>query len=190
MSVQSDIPQVKALLLEVESAAGFKMQTHSNFINLVVKIEEKLHLHISETTLERIWNYSTRHQENISIFTLNALSSFAGYTDWEEFCTVLKKRQNKESELFSGKKINAANLTVGTKLLIGWMPDRLCTIEYQGNNTFKVINSENTSVLLGDTFKALEFQLGRPLYLQDFQGNSGTYAVGQDHGLTTLKIIH
>ena len=219
MSISSDIPQIAALRNKVEEFFGKSLVTHTDFLELVDSIEKSLKEHVSESTLERLWGYSTRENKTgkVSIRTLNVLSRLCGFSGWEDFCAWLKAEQKKESELFTGKVLRSVDLEEGARLLIGWQPDRLCTVRYLGDNLFEVESVENTSLSQGDRFKVIQFQLGRPLYLEEFCSASsatapggtphaipsvpssdtsalktvisGTYAVGQEHGLTTLKLL-
>ena len=66
MSIQANIPEIAALRREVESKFGTPLHTHAHFVSLTESIEEKLHEHLSPTTLERVWGYSTRHYDTVS----------------------------------------------------------------------------------------------------------------------------
>ena len=239
MSIPSDMPQIAVLKLKVEECFGKHPLVHTDFLELVSAIEVALKEHVSESTLERLWGYSTRENEGgmVSVRTLDVLARFCGLGGWEDFCAWLKAEQRKESDLFSGKTLRSSELAVGARVLIGWQPDRLCTVRYLGDNLFEVESAQNTSLSQGDRFKVLQFQLGRPMYLEEFRpasllpaseasqvstpfrasransssassssaptylsatssatptsktSTSGTYAVGQEHGLTTLKLL-
>lgn len=197
MSIRKNIPQVSALKTDVERLIGYRLTTHSHFIDLVARIEDTLHEHISETTLERIWSYSTRHYENVSRHTLDLLCRFINKKDWESYCEQLLRDSLIESGLFLDDSINSLDLQPGTKILLGWMPNRLCVVKYLGNHFFVVERSENSSIEAGDTFTCFILQKGRPLYMDNFRKHSegehviqgARYAVGQNNGLTTLEII-
>lgn len=195
MSIKKNIPQVKALKNKVEELYGESLTTHWQFIDLVSQIEKKTKVHISETTLERVWNYSTRHYDNVSAHTLDVLSRYATGDSWKEFCKKLEGT-DRESGFFTDRSISASDLNPGDQILIGWMPNRLCELTYLGNNLFEVLRSENTSVSKGDTFNCYIMQLGRPMYLDNYHRSNDTevtlsgtrYAIGQNNGLTTLEI--
>ena len=218
MPIQSDLPQIAALKLRVEEIYGIRPATHSDFLDMVAAIENALREHVSESTLERLWGYSTRENKEgtVSLRTLNVLARFCGYSGWEDFCQWLKKDQRKESELFEGQAVKSVSLEIGARLRIGWQPDRICLLQYLGNYVFEVESVENTSLEKGDRFKVVQFQKGRPLYLEEFipasssqngcepagpsqkcsilgseAGSSSgkSYAIGQEHGLTTLQLL-
>jgi hypothetical protein len=197
MNFKTDLPQIAALRNRVEDTVGFQMKTHNDFVMLVDIIERQLKEHMSETTLERVWGYSTRGYDTVSMRTLSVLARLVNTNDWESFCQMLRDEDQKESEIFSANSILTTNLTVGTRLRIGWQPDRLITVKYLGDNRFEAEATENSSIKPGDSFSCMQLQKGRELYMDMFQraNESSTpdpnarYVVGQRNGLTTLEVL-
>ena len=196
MAIQANIPQIAALRGEIETAEGNALSTHLHFVALTEKIEERLREHLSPTTLERVWGYSTRHYGTVSRRTLDVLARYVGAESWDDYVRRLRSTAGQESEEFSDGLLSTASLTVGTRLLIGWHPDRLCEIRYLGDCRFVVERVENSSGLhAGDSFSCLQLQLGQEMYMDHFQragslaSENVRYAVGQSHGLTTLRIL-
>ena len=192
MTIKSDIPQICALRERIEKKIGKTLNTHSDFIELTSLIELELRQHISESTLERVWNYSTRGYDNVSLRTLNVLSNFAIGKNWNSFCELLKKENKIESEVFNLEVISTEDLKVGDKIRIGWMPNRLCIISYLGDNRFIAEECENSTMKKGDTFVCYQFILGKELVMSDFRQNPNDngkiYIVGKEHGITTLNL--
>lgn len=192
MSVSVNIPEITALRSKVEEKYGEPLETHNGFILLVGAIEAEVREHVSESTLERMWGYSTREAAYISLRTLNVLSRYVGASSWKGFCEELKTSSQVESEEFSGDSIVTAALSAGKRLRLGWLPDRMITVEYLGMNRFVVIESLNSSLRPGDSFECLQIQVGRPLYLDRFRrtGADGEarYVAGERSGLTLVKV--
>ena len=192
MSVSVNIPEITALRSRVEEKYGEPLETHNGFILLVGAIEAEVREHVSESTLERMWGYSTREAAYISLRTLNVLSRYVGASSWKGFCEDLKTSSQVESEEFSGESIVTADLSAGKRLQLGWLPDRMITVEYRGMNRFVVIESLNSSLRPGDSFECLQIQVGRPLYLDRFRrtGADGEarYVAGERSGLTLVKV--
>ena len=67
MSVSVNIPEITVLRSRVEEKYGKMLETHNGFIALVSDIEAKVREHVSESTLERMWGYSTREADDIFI---------------------------------------------------------------------------------------------------------------------------
>lgn len=197
MSIPVASPEVCLLRLRIEEKLGRPVQCHNHFIGLSLQIERELHEHLSETTLERIWNYSTRQHSAVSLRTLDVLAVFAGFRGWVHFCTVQREISGKESAMFSEGLLQVDQLSLGTRLRIGWMPDRQCVIRYLGNFRFVTETVRNSSSLRpGDSFSCLQFQLHRELYMDYFtragepaDGRNLRYAVGGQHGLVLLEVL-
>ena len=193
MSIPRDIPQIVALRERVEARFGKKLAVHADFLSLVAEIELEQRQHISESTLERVWGYSTRGYNTVSLRTLDVLARYAEEHSWEDFCERLKMDEGSESELFDEECILTSDLAVGDCLQIGWLPDRLCEVRYLGANRFVAERCENSKMQVGDTFSCLQFTLGRELSINDFCAlnnvSAKTYVVGRQNGLTLLRRV-
>ena len=193
MSVSVNIPQIQALRQRVEEVFRQPLATHNAFIALVDDIDNTLREHLSESTMERLWGYSTRGAESVSLRTLNVLSRYAGFASWPAFCEDLQVSGQVESEEFADEAVSASSLPVGTELVLAWMPDRIVTVKYLGNNRFEVVESIHSSLRPGDSFECLQFQTGRPLYMDHFRRAGSLaearYVAGEQHGLTSVAIL-
>lgn len=194
MSIKTNIPQIAALKNEVERLIGHPLNTHNGFLELVGKIEDKQRDHISESTLERLWGYSTRRCDSVSEHTLNILCRYVGSLSWKDFCILLKRSSPRESEEFTSLSgIDVSSLKSGDKLCLRWMPDRKIEVEYQGEFRFKVLSSTNSSINAGDSFSCLQIEQGRELFLDKYsrKGECGlsSYVIGRDHGITSAELL-
>lgn len=195
MSIKSNIPQIAMLRKRVEERFGRRLTVHADFVALVSAIEEQLREHISETTLERVWGYSTRGYDTVSLRTLDVLTRYAVGCDWHNFCICLAHNKECESEIFDTEVVVASELEVGDRLRIGWLPDRLCELRYLGDNRFVAEMCQNSKLQVGDTFVCTQFTLGKELTMNslvsaaDPTATSHYYTVGTRHGLTTLSFI-
>lgn len=192
MSVPSNSPQIFLLKSEVEKVFGMPVRTHDAFLSLVDKIESSLSEHVSESTLERVWGYSTRKTKALSLRTLDVLSRFVGTASWEDFCRVVKYASQEESEELTTPSIISENLEQGAVLKLGWLPDRIIRVRHLGKHRFEIIESVNSSLKPGDSFECLMFQKEQPLYLDRFRnagsGEERRYVVGERNGLTLLEV--
>ena len=193
MSIDKNIPQIAVLRSRVEEQFGRALTVHSDFLELMMEIEKRMREHISESTLERVWGYSTRGYNTVSLRTLNVLAMYATGKEWKQFCEQLAKESNSESDIFCCEAIYSDELAVGERLRIAWMPDRVCIIRYEGNNRFVAELCENSKMRPGDTFCCAAFYLGHELYVYDLHRSNGecnegcNYVMGKQNGLTTLE---
>ena len=163
---------ITQLCKEIEHALKRQMNTPKDFEFLRSRIFARQHIYISTTTLMRIWGYVDEGVEPRTA-TLNIMSQFLGYSNWEEF----QRNANMPKELQSSPVLNRRlcvdkSLRYGDRLRLTWLPDRVCDIEYLGNHSFRVVASENTRLREGDTFNCSLIIDGEPMYVDNLiQGN-------------------
>lgn len=189
MAVKSDIPQVFELKQVVEKRFGHKLESRSDFSNLSLAIGNATTEHISENTLRRVWGrlkgYST-----IYTHTLDVLCMYAGYCHWDDFCNSLKGDKHKESALSSADSYKVEDLRPGERFRIGWCPDRICIIEFQGGRTFKALDCQNSTLQNGDSFECGVMVKNFPLFVDNLVHGGeicNGYAMGLVSGLTILE---
>lgn len=194
MGIDSKIPEIATLRQRIRNCLGTNLNVHSDFVGLRDSIFNKTKELISETTLERLWNYSTRGYGSVSQRTLDVLCSYLGFANWDSFVKSLREENGCESDIFDQNFIISSDLRPGDSLRIGWQPDRICTIRYIGENKFVALETKNSKLKPGDTFLCLKFQLHSPLYLENLTSSDGElkgarYGVGLRNGLSMLQIL-
>ena len=182
----------KRLCKEIEKALHRQMKTPKDFDYLKERIYARLHILVSSTTLKRLWGYldegvTTREK------TLDVLTQFLGYRDWEEFTHRVQNQEEPQSSPVMNRKISVKDdLVLGDCIRLTWQPGRVCDIEYLGDLRFKVIASENTRLHIGDTFECSLIVEGEPLYIDNLkQGNNRSiaYVCGKKSGVMYEYLI-
>ncbi len=118
MNFDRNTPQVTSLKLSVEKRFGRAPIVHADFLALAADIWQNQRQHISETTLERVWGYSTRGYDTVSLYTLNLLSQYACNLEWKDYCNSLAASPS-ESEMSNEMVIYTKDLRDGDKIHIG-----------------------------------------------------------------------
>ncbi|MCQ2073090.1 MAG: hypothetical protein MJY96_08205 [Bacteroidaceae bacterium] len=180
----TEIEYLKQLIAQTY---GAPIETSSDFERLSNTIEEALKQPVSISTLKRLWGYvSMAPKPRMS--TLDILCRFVGRKDYRHLCIELKQ----SSSLFSADKVFASELETGTKILLGWQPDRLVTLVYLGQFKFAVIESVHSKLHEGDVLEFTSVLLGHPLYVgkveragQDLQ----SYVAGRAGGISKIEIV-
>ncbi|MDE6085623.1 MAG: hypothetical protein K2G40_04395, partial [Muribaculaceae bacterium] len=131
---------------------GFTPRTPTDFNILNLLIKKKTDSEISVSSLKRIWGYV-----NYNCFpspnTLNLLSRFNGYCDWNTFLRdhhIIT--ENDVSEYLSNSLVYADTLKEGDTLIIEWYKEKVCTIVYLGEHRFEVTEARNIKLEKGDRF--------------------------------------
>ena len=78
----------EALRSAIEVAVDRKMRSPRDFDFLAQAIFEKVHQSVSASTLKRFWGYLPKY-DSTRISTLNVLSQFIDFKDWDEFYASL-----------------------------------------------------------------------------------------------------
>jgi len=180
-----------ALRAEMEQVLGRKLKTPNDFMFCVGAIWEKLHQNLSPTTLKRLWGYIDG-ADTTRLSTLNILSQFLGYSDWEDYLVCLEQKSESQSGILQQPQIAASDLQKGTQIEIQWQPNRRCVLEYLGENSFVVLESEHSKLQKGNTFECLSFYLHQPLYIDNLiQDNNPpvSFVVGKRDGLTVVRKV-
>ena len=189
MKTEKNSSEVFELRKELERSLGKKLKTPADFEFCVGAIWERLHQNISPTTLKRMWGY-IEGANTTRLSTLNLLSHYLGYSDWDGFRRHLEENSESQSNEMIKSTLLSSSLHNGERVEIQWQPNRRCVLEYLGENSFVVIESEHSKLQKGNTFECLSFHLGQPLYLDNLvDGNNPpvSFVVGKRDGLTVVK---
>lgn len=184
-------PEITELRHRIELSINRKIKTPADFDFLAGVVWERLHETISPTTLKRLWGYidgadTTRNS------TLNLLSQFIGYQDWDAFLKELENNNEIQSASILSRHILTQNLQPNDMIEVGWQPNRHCIFRYIGNRSFIVEESHNSKLKAGDTFMCNLFVLGEPLYIDNLIQEKRppiAFVVGNKSGLTLLEHI-
>ena len=162
------------LRTDIETALKKKLQTPKDFEYLRERIYARLHTLVSRTTLMRLWGY-VDEEVTPRKGTLDILSRFLGYLDWESYQENASLPKEQQSSPVMSRKLNVnSDLYIGERLRLTWQPDRVCDVEYLGELSFRVIASENTRIQPGDTFQCSLIIEGEPLYLDNLRKGDGS----------------
>ena len=167
MAVKTDLPEILALRQSVEKRFGHPIESRSDFSLLAIEIERVTHEHIAENTLRRLWGKISGY-DTVFTRTLDVLCRYVGSEHWNDFCNSLKKQSSKESDIVSdGTSIKVEDLAPGDRIRIGWLPDRVCIIEYVGGRMFKAVDTRNSTLQVGDTFECSVMLKNYPLFVDN-----------------------
>lgn len=173
------------LITDIETAMKRRLTTPRDFELLHDRIFARLNENLSATTLMRLWGYI---DEPVTPrrSTLNILARFLGYRDFDDY-SAKSAKADKESDPVMSRRVNvASDLRPGDCLLLTWLPDRECHMEYLGHLNFRVTDSLNTRLQPGDTFQCGIIIENEPLYLDNLRQNrfeAPAYVCGKKNGV-------
>ena len=179
--------QLTFLRRAVERKFDRRLSTTADFTALSEEMDDR----VSPSTIKRLWGYVGMHVTPRQS-TLDSLAQYAGFDSYKGFCENLRKADLASSEFFQTDRIDSAQLHPGDMVSIGWQPDRLVTMEYLGDNHFKIVEADNSKLQKGDVFEAITIMKGFPLYISgiDRDGKrSEPYVAGKDGGIIFVKKV-
>ena len=149
----------------IESVAGRTMNSPRDFDFLAMRILDNTGSYIASVTLKRFWGYLGKGKQRAPFrHTLNILAQYAGYINYSVFCEHLDT--DIESDFLPNDSLQTSSLQKGSFVEIMWQPDRRVTVQYEGLDMFKVVESVNSKLSVGDTFFLTMIIDGEPLYLR------------------------
>ena len=192
-SVSRDTKELDNLRDDIKKAAGLQGKSLSPYdFNLLEQdIKDKVAgAAINAKTLKRFFGYDQMDSDSsVRLYTLDVLSQYVGYANWDEYLEHLHLSEGAGSGDFKGKEINADSLQVGETLQITWLPNRKSILKYLGNQRFEIVETENSKWQAGDTFICKHFIQGKPLYVDNLTDKDGKlkstmYVVGEKEGIS------
>lgn len=178
---------------KIERVVGRKMQTPRDFDYLAANIFNNTRQMVSSTTLKRFWGYMHEKKEVQSPhkYTLNILAEFAGYINYDTFCKECKQMGTLQSDFLFNNFLQVNTLVKGQQLLLMWQPNRKITIQYMGMCMFKVTDSKNSKLSVGDIFICEQIIDNESLILRNLIHENGepvNYICGRIGGIR-FKLI-
>lgn len=176
-----------ALRGAVEKTVGRAMMTTSDFDLLTASLQESTKVNISAMTPKRFWGYlGEKNMKRPRLSTLNALAKYVGYTDWMTYYKQSSAAGEVESDFLKNNYLVTNSLAKGTLIQLMWHPDRVVTIRHEGYEVFTVVESVNSRLSAGDTFRCGLIVEGEPMYLSGLiheGGEPSEYVCGRKDGV-------
>ena len=177
----------KRLQTAVEKAVGREMRTPRDFDYLVARIYDATGENLSAMTLKRFWGYlGEKNMRQLRLSTLNLLARMVGYTDWVTYYKESSAQGEIESDFLRNNSLVTNSLQKGSMVQLMWHPDRVVTIRHDGYEVFTVVESVNSKLSVGDTFRCGLIVEGEPMYLAQLKHEGEepvSYACGREGGV-------
>ena len=174
-------------LLKDQSANNLRQPSDCEFLSL--DIESKTGVRIGATTLKRLLGFAHDEREPHAS-TLDAIARYLGYAHWEELSQI-DDQGNSDFETPDGE-VRSTDLQSGSCVEITYLPDRIVRMQYVGNQHYRVIESMNSKLQVGDEVEIQNFVLHHPLLVLNVWRNGealGQFTAGRVSGLSSVKVI-
>ncbi len=173
----------------VEEKFGQAVRYPKDCEALAARISDACKQQISASTIKRLYGF-VKGIEQPRLYTLDVISNYLGHSSWENLLMSLNK-QNRPSRA-TIEHLLPAQLKKGSVLEIGYEPNRMITIRYEGKNCFNIIHSTEKKLLQNDVITIQSADLHYPLLVSEIkrgEKNIGQCTLGSISGVTFIKKI-
>lgn len=187
---RKEIPELQTLLQEVEKKYGRPLECSNDFWVLAALMEYECKEVVSVSTLKRLWGYVSQ-QTTPREGTLDVLSRFVGYKNFEDFRLSLFGKLDDTSGYLEAAFLSARDVPMGGRVSIGWAPNRLLSVTKIGAQEWEITRSCNSKLMEGDRFEAACFFKGLPLFLPYVTRDGEklpSYIAGKQKGLNKVAL--
>ena len=174
-------------LLKEKSGNALRIPSDCEYLSL--DIESKTGVRIGATTLKRLLGFAQDEREPHTS-TLDAIARYLGYAHWEELSQI-EDKGNSDFDT-PDEEIRSADLQPDVNVEIAYLPDRRLKLQYLGNQRYRVVESENSKLWVGDEVEIQNFVLHHPLLVLNVWRNGvslGQFTAGRVSGLSSIKIV-
>ena len=174
-------------LLKEKSGSDLRLPSDCEFLSL--DIESKTGVHIGATTLKRLVGFA-QDERTPHISTLDAIARYLSYAHWDELSKI-EDHGNSDFDV-SNEEVRSADLQLSAHVEITYLPDRKVILQYFGKNHYRIIESVNSKLQIGDEVEIQNFVLHHPLLVLNVWRNGkslGQFTAGRVSGLSSIKIV-
>ena len=174
-------------LLKAKSGSDLRLPADCEFLSL--DIQSKTGVRIGATTLKRLVGFA--HDERMPhTSTLDVIARYLGYAHWHE----LAKIEDSGNSAFDAPdgEVRSADLQPDAYVEITYLPDRIVRMRYLGNQHYRVVESQNSKLQIGDEVEIQNFVLHHPLLAINVWRNGeplGQFTAGHVSGLSSVKVL-
>lgn len=191
MTQNDDSYYIDLLKERICEALDKTMGCASDFTFLQAFIFEHTRENLGVNTLKRLWGHGNLPVQPRN-YTLDILSRSVGYRNFDDFRQFYDNHGDQSSDVVLGKSVQSNQLQIGDRVTLRWNPGRICTVEYFGNNSYRVVNSEKTKLKPGNTFQTPFFAVGAPCVVSNLIQDGiahHLYEIGKQGGLTQVFLL-
>lgn len=176
----------------IEKIVGREMLTPRDFDFLSIRILDITGQYLSAITLKRLWGYlGEKYKIEPRNSTLNILAQAAGYTNWESYYKDFTGESKAQSAFLNNRTLYTNQLAQKSLVELKWEPNRKVVIKHNGFEVFEVVESINSKLSVGDTFRCGLIIENEPMFLQGIIHKGQTYnsyVCGSESGVK-FKVI-
>jgi len=180
----------QTIRLLLEEKLGRRVRYPKDCDALAVEIEKSVGDRISASTLKRIFGFFGT-PTSPSLYTLDVISQFLGFLDWEDLQQKIASHSDSVLLKDSPEILRSEDIAEGTELEIGYSPGRKILLGCTQKGSFRLIESENSTLRQGDILDIQVFMEKFPLYAKTvIRGgrNIGPFIAAKRTGIDYFRV--
>ncbi len=177
-SIPSDSIELLQIIKRVENRFGSHPDSPADFAELSLRIKLDTGKEISPDTLSRIWGYKKGYS-SVRRSSAEVLESYGN--------------ADSDSDFIYQKVIQVDEMSVGDRVRIAWLPDRVALLEYKGHYRWEIKDVSNGKLQVGNTFSCRVIAQGQPMVVDNLKTATREYpgyVIGGKTGLTLVQEVH
>lgn len=177
------LPTHISKLLEKQCCRNISRSGDCEFIAL--DIESVTGEHIGVNTIKRLMGFIDDEREPRKT-TLDIIARYLGYSSWEEMEGLQATPTTSAFVPHKTDEIIVRDLPLRSRVRFSYRPNRVVTIEYQGDYHFNVVESRNSKLQVGDRLTLTHIIHNYPLLVSEVlrDGRSlGSFTAGDSSGI-------
>ncbi len=174
-------------MLKRESGCDLRLPSDCELLSL--DIVGKTGVRIGATTLKRLTGFAD-DERNPHTTTLDVIARYLGYAHWNQLAEI-EDKGNSDFDAPEGE-VRSADLAPDAEVEIEYLPDRRVRFCYMGDHRYRVTESVNSKLKVGDEVEILSFVLHHPLLvLQVWRDGEplGQFTAGRVSGLSSISVL-
>lgn len=184
------LPAIVKNKLEQQSQLNLTNPSDKTIVSLTEQIFLSTKVRLGVNTLKRLLGIIGDHKVQARQGTLNVIARYLGSDNWPLLLINLSHGSSSFDPVVG--ELRSMDLKVGQVVRVTYLPDRILTFAYLGNEQFEVSESVNSKLREGDVLTISSFVERYPLIARCVIRDNvelGSYSAARAAGLTTISVL-
>ena len=183
------IPPIVIERLQDRSGINFMTASDRELNKFLDNIHLATGYPIGLNTFKRMIGKISDHDHQPRQSTLNVFARYLGMSDWDE---LMRSATQGDSSFDTVEgEVRACDLTLGSRVELTYLPDRLLQLVKVADDMFEVSKSVNSKLMPGDCCRLASFVRNYPLIVAEVVRNGeslGSYTAARSGGIKQLSV--
>lgn len=184
------LPDIVKSKLEQQSQLNLTNPSDKTIVSLAEQIYQITKVRLGLNTLKRLLGTISDNHVQARQGTLNAIAQYLGSDNWPLLLVNLSHGSSSFDRVEG--ELRSVDLSVGQVVKVTYLPDRMLSFAYLGDEQFEVTECVNSKLKVGDVVTISSFVERYPLIarcvIRD-NAELGSYSAARAAGLATISVL-